>query len=71
MDDIERALACTLAADTPPDIRTSAQVFLDQVKGSPEGWKLCVTKALQTSNPHIQFYCLQVVQEVIPRCVSG
>lgn len=69
MDDLERALACTLAPDTPPDIRTSAMSFLDQVKTSPEGWKLCLTKALQSNNAQIQFYCLQVVKEVIPRYV--
>eukprot|EP01127_Copromyxa_protea_P013884 TRINITY_DN3781_c2_g1_i1.p1 TRINITY_DN3781_c2_g1~~TRINITY_DN3781_c2_g1_i1.p1 ORF type:complete len:482 (+),score=100.92 TRINITY_DN3781_c2_g1_i1:33-1478(+) len=67
MDDLERALTCTLAPDTPYDIRASAQIFLDQVKSSADGWKLCLAKALQTSNQQIQFYCLQVVQEVIPR----
>eukprot|EP01126_Amoeba_proteus_P054254 TRINITY_DN6667_c0_g1_i5.p1 TRINITY_DN6667_c0_g1~~TRINITY_DN6667_c0_g1_i5.p1 ORF type:complete len:980 (-),score=177.52 TRINITY_DN6667_c0_g1_i5:39-2918(-) len=70
MDDLERALTCNLDPETPLDVRSKAQFYLDQLKSSPEGWKLCVMKLLQnnrTCNEQTKFFCLQVIQEVLNR----
>jgi len=41
-----------------------ATAYLNQLKGSPEGWKFCVERFSSTPYPEVKFWCLQTLHEV-------
>eukprot|EP01091_Cochliopodium_minus_P020858 TRINITY_DN9257_c0_g1_i1.p1 TRINITY_DN9257_c0_g1~~TRINITY_DN9257_c0_g1_i1.p1 ORF type:complete len:199 (+),score=37.56 TRINITY_DN9257_c0_g1_i1:78-674(+) len=63
MDEFEKAVLLQYEGNNPNSI--NATIILEKFKESPNAWKECLNRILNTQNEKVNFYCLQVIQEFI------
>ncbi|KAJ2632791.1 pre-tRNA nuclear export protein [Coemansia sp. RSA 1290] len=67
MEQIEQAVRCALDPESTPEVKTQATQYCDQVKGSSDGWQVCLqlfTK-VPSRGPETRFFALQVIEAMI------
>jgi exportin-T len=65
MDDLERAVVYEMDPSADPKIRAAAKEYCNNIKTSPDGWKICLQKLFRTTVMEVAFYCLEVIKSFI------
>lgn len=63
-----RPAASDSAPARPPQEQATA--YLNQLSGSPEGWKFCVDRFTPTAYAEVKFWCLRTLHEVRGRAAA-
>ncbi|KAJ2783665.1 pre-tRNA nuclear export protein [Coemansia javaensis] len=67
MEQVVEAVRCALDPESAPDVKAQATQYCEQVKRSPDGWRLCLelfTGAPERA-PEVRLFALQAVEAMI------
>ncbi|PIA15867.1 Xpo1-domain-containing protein [Coemansia reversa NRRL 1564] len=67
MEQIEEAVRCALDPGSAPDIKSQATQYCEQVKGSSDGWRVCLDlfTAAPERGPEVRLFALQAIEAMI------
>lgn len=69
--ELERAILALGDPRTTADIKAQAGAFFEQMKTSPDGWKVFTQRLFETNSSVVAIVCLGVILEVLQyRCAS-
>ena len=66
-DDFEKAVLFSFdqSGGVEPALRAQAEVYLSQLKASPDCWRLCLARFDASPFVEVRFWCLQALHEVV------
>eukprot|EP00798_Chlamydomonas_sp_ICE-L_P025196 gene25196-10836_t len=66
-DDFERAVLLTFnfSGAVEPKLKELATSYVNDIKQSPECWRLCAERFSPATYPEVKFWCLQTLHEII------
>ncbi|KAI7842372.1 hypothetical protein COHA_004011 [Chlorella ohadii] len=66
MDDFEKAILFTFdqTGSVGPDIKAQSQAYLEQVRASPDCWRLCLARFEASQFLEVRFWCAQTLSSL-------
>ena len=67
MDDFEKAILFAFSQDgsVAGELKQQAQSYLAGVKGSPQGWEMCLSRFDGSAYVEVKFWCIQTLHELV------
>ncbi|KAJ2755417.1 pre-tRNA nuclear export protein, partial [Coemansia nantahalensis] len=67
MEQVEEAVRCALDPESPPEVKTQATEYCEQVKRSPHGWRVCLElfTAAPERGPEARLFALQAIEAAV------